>query len=111
MKRVTVLSYPVSIFIAGDPERASYFCRGFCDRVGLCVTVTPTRYVYRDGEEAGVIVGLINYPRFPAEPRQIANTAKELALELMTELNQQSVSIQMPDETLWLSIRNEDVTA
>jgi ferredoxin len=111
MRRETCFSYPVSIFIAGNHAQAVYFCRAYCDRVGLCVTVTPTTYAYRDGEEAGVIVGLINYPRFPAEPSKIAETAKDLALDLMVSLKQQSVSVQLPDETLWFSVRAEDVAA
>jgi hypothetical protein len=102
-------SFPVSVFIAGDHDEALTACRDYCDRVGLCVTVTPTNYVYTGGEEAGVIVGLINYPRFPSEPRDIAQTATLLALELMHKLEQQSVSVQTPDETTWFSIRPVDL--
>lgn len=109
MKRAETLSYPVSIFVGGDADMARQICRQFCDEEGLCVTVTPTTYVYTNGEETGVIVGLINYPRFPAEPRQIAQTAKMLALELMHKLEQQSVTIQTPDKTHWFSIRPADV--
>lgn len=63
MRRVSAPSCPVSIFIAGDFDEARDLCRAFCDEEGLCVTVTPTTYVYTGGEEDGVIVGLINYPR------------------------------------------------
>lgn len=104
-------SWPVSIFIAGDCTKAHEICRAFCDEEGLCVTVTPTAYVYTGGEEAGVIVGLINYPRFPSEPNDILATAKLLALELMAKLEQESVSVQTPDETHWFSTRAADVTA
>lgn len=111
MIRKTALSYPVSIFVAGDPAKAGEICRAYCDEEGLCVTVTPTSYVYTGGEEAGVIVGLINYPRFAAEPREIMFAAKTLALELMHKLEQQSVSIQAPDETVWFSMRPADQAA
>lgn len=111
MRRETSASYPVSIFVAGDHDEAKAICRKFCDEEGLCVTVTPTAYVYTGGEEGGVIVGLINYPRFPSEPTHILSTARLLAIELMHKLEQQSASVQTPDETLWLSIRAEDVTA
>ena len=40
-------------------------CQEYCNEVGLCVTVTPTTYVYKDGQEPGIVVGLIRYPRFP----------------------------------------------
>ena len=75
-------AYPVSIFIAGDAKLATMICRDFCDKEGLCVTVTPTTYVYTNGQEEGVIVGLINYPRFPAEPGAIYATANALAEKL-----------------------------
>ncbi len=67
-------SCPVSIFIAGDYDKAHEICRAHCDAVGLCVTVTATSYIYTGGEEAGVIVGLINYPRFPSEPADAPDT-------------------------------------
>lgn len=111
MRREQASSCPVSIFIAGDYDEARDICRAFCDEEGLCVTVTPTAYVYTGGEEAGVIVGLINYPRFPSEPSDILTTAKLLALELMHKLEQESVSVQALDQTLWFSIRNADLAS
>lgn len=107
MKRVETLSYPVSIFVAGNLHDARVACGAFCDREGLCVTVTPTNYVYTHGDEPGVIVGLINYGRFPSEPRAIWNKAYALALHLIEELGQRSASIQAPDKTLWISFRDD----
>ena len=109
MRRAQTPSYPVSIFIAGDADKAREICRKFCDEEGLCVTVTPTTYVYTGGQESGVIVGLINYPRFPSEPSSIEQIATLLALELMHRLEQQSVSIQSPEVTRWFSIRLADL--
>lgn len=112
MKRDEVLSYPVSIFMAGDVEQAKIVAEEYCTAVGLCVTVTPTDYVHRDdgmgGRDEGFIVGLINYPRFPAEPRTIWHLAEELAAELRRRLRQQSYTIQAPDKTVWFSHREED---
>jgi hypothetical protein len=98
-------SYPVQIWIAGAHARALESCRAYCDDRGFCVTVTPTTYVYTGGQEAGVVVGLINYGRFPSEPRAIFARAKELALKLIADLGQESASIQAPDKTLWISFR------
>ena len=53
-------AYAVSIFIAGDYDNVIRYCVDYCTNVGLCVTVTPTNYSYRNGSENGVIVGLIN---------------------------------------------------
>jgi hypothetical protein len=108
MRHVEVPSYPVSIFVAGDPREAETICRAYCDQVGLCVTVTETTYVFTGGEEAGVIIGLINYPRFPAEPHDIRNRAVLLAEKLRVGLRQESYTVQTPDATEWFSFREGD---
>jgi len=105
MKTAETISYPVSIFIAGDYAKALELCRAYCDDTGFCVTVTPTVYTYTGGQEAGVIVGLINYPRFPSEPRAIWHRATELAAKLREGLYQESYTIQAPDKTVWFSHR------
>lgn len=111
MIRVEVASYPVSIFVAGNPWAAETICLDYCDEVGLCVTVTETTYCYTGGEEAGVIVGLINYPRFPSEPAAIWARAEALAARLCKGLKQQSYTIQAPDRTVWYSNRQDDFTS
>ena len=98
-------SYPISIFIAGDVDEARKICRAFCFNVGLCVTVTPTEYIYTGGQEAGVIVGLINYPRFPSSPDNLLTLARQLADDLMRGLHQHSYTVQTPAETHWFSRR------
>lgn len=108
MKHVEVPSYPVSIFIAGDYEAAHAICSRHCDDVGLCVTVTRTSYVYTGGAVGGVIVGLINYPRFPAAPETLLSRAMALAGDLLHGLRQESFTIQAPDKTIWISFREED---
>lgn len=105
MKTVEAPSYPVSIFVAGDVRDAERICRAYCAEIGLCVTVTPTNYIYTGGSQSGVIVGLINYPRFPAEPGLIWAKAHALALKLIHGLYQESASIQAPDKTVWISFR------
>jgi len=100
-------AYSVSIFIAGDAKLVETVCREFCDKEGLCVTVTPTTYVYTGGQENGVIVGLINYPRFPSEVGAIYATATALAEELCAKTGQQSFTVQTPDAAFWTSYRAE----
>jgi hypothetical protein len=111
--RAEALSYPVSIFVAGDLKRAEQICQIYCDQVGLCVTVTPTQYVYSLGpsDELGVIVGLINYPRFPSTPADILAKAEALALRLIEGLKQQSATIQTPEQTYWISFREQAAVA
>ena len=103
-----VPSYPVSIFIGGTASDIEDMCRTYCDEVGLCVTCTPTRYIYTDGETDGYIVGLINYPRFPSSPEAIWAHAEALAERLRIEADQQSYTIQSPDKTVFYSHREQD---
>lgn len=98
-------SYPISIFMAGDISAATDYVRQYCDENGLCVTVTPTCYVYTGGQEAGFIVGLINYPRFPSSPEGLWAVAESVAAYLRERLYQDSYTIQAPDKTVWFSHR------
>lgn len=70
-------TYRVSIFMSGPIEAAKQVLRSMCLRVGLCVTIDPTLFIYTGGEEAGYVVGLLNYPRFPATPAEIDARARE----------------------------------
>lgn len=108
MKRVETASYPVQIFIAGSVWEAETICLEYCNAVGLCVTVNETDYIYSGGDEPGVIIGLINYGRFPSEPAAIFAHAEALALKLIEGLGQESASIQAPDKTVWISFRSAD---
>lgn len=81
-------------------------CQKFCDDIGFCVTVTPTKYVYTDGWEQGAIVGIINYPRFPASEQTLENRALLLATELMLGLEQKRVTIDSPNGTTMLTNPN-----
>jgi len=95
----------IDIFIAGDLDVAKQACREWCLEVGACVTVEPVSYIYTGGEEAGVRIGFINYPRFPELPPATLARANELAGLLMIRLCQQSFSIVGPEFTQWHSRR------
>jgi hypothetical protein len=110
MRTKSAPSFPVNIFIAGDYEAALGVCGTYCDDVGLCVTVTRTAYVYTNGSEDGLIVGLINYPRFPDEPARIEAKAVELGRILKVALEQESFTVQTPTTTTWFSWRAADAT-
>lgn len=103
----TADAHSVQIFMAGRADHARLICREYCDEVGFCVTVTPTDYVYKGGEEAGFIIGLINYPRFPLMLDEINAHALRIATALRERLGQDSFSIQYPDRTVWHSWRDQ----
>lgn len=103
----TAPTFEAQIYIAGDVARVRQTCAAFCLDVSLCVTVEPLDFVYTGGMESGARIGLINYPRFPADPEQIREKATALADLLRQELSQHSYSIVCSDETIWNSIREE----
>jgi hypothetical protein len=107
MKVARTDSCPISIFIAGHYDAALTACKEFCAQ-GLCVTVTPTEYIYTGGQESGVIVGLINYPRFPMHQTDLEGVATNLGMFLLDKLQQESFTIQTPYLTTWYSNRPED---
>lgn len=107
MQQIEAPTYTVQIFIAGDVRDAQRICSKFCMDNGFCVTVTPTTYVYTGGVEAGVIIGCINYPRFPTGPTILWDKAFKLANLLREGLYQHSYSMVAPDRTLWVTEREE----
>ena len=105
VKIETAPTIRVEIFIAGDPDQAKQVSREWCFEAGACVTIEPTTYIYTGGEETGVRVGFINYPRFPSNAETIVARARELADLLMRRLCQHSYSIVGPETTEWYSRR------
>lgn len=104
MKDLYVETKTIEIFVAGDFQEAKRICRRYCFNQGLCVTVSPTDYVYTGGEESGVIVGLRSYPRFP--DTEIAIHARNLAYELIEGLDQWSAMVVHPADTVWITRRD-----
>ena len=86
-------------------EEVYTFCHQYCNSIGLCVTITPTRFIYTkgqgiaDGYEDGCFIELISYPRFPQSKYDIVGTAIELTKLFMTEFKQTRISIVTSDQT------------
>jgi hypothetical protein len=106
MNTNSIDTYVARIYIAGDYDKARDICRKFCYDVGFCVNVTKNTYIYTGGEEDGVIVECINYPRFPSTKDEIDGNAYELALFLREQLCQDSFTLVTSDKTLWVSSRD-----
>jgi hypothetical protein len=68
-------------------------CQSVCNKGGLCVSITATRFIYKDGYEDGCAVGLINYPRFPESKRSLTRKAISLAALLLEKFKQYKVSV------------------
>jgi hypothetical protein len=107
----TVPTYTATIYVGTrehdtgfirSVEMARRFLQEHVNSVGLCVTLTPTEFIYTNGGEPGFAVGLINYPRFPADPTAIRGKALAIAEGLRALFNQWKVSVVFPDETVML---------
>jgi hypothetical protein len=97
------------IYMSGPIDVAMQIIRADCMRQGLCVTVTPTTYIYTGGEESGYVVGLNNYPRFPVTQIDLEARALDLMERLLAGTHQHSGMIQTPTKTMWHSQRKEAV--
>lgn len=109
MEERTLPTYRVLIFVGFRvtkedtvfmPSRVQRVLREFTSLHRVCVTMSPTEYVYVDGDEPGAVIGLINYPRFPRTIEEIDVLAMALAKELKQTLRQERVSIMFPDRTI-----------
>jgi hypothetical protein len=97
----TAKTHSVQIFIAGPLATIEAVCAEFC-AFGCCVSVSPCTFVFTGGQETGARIELINYARFPKEPAEHLENAKELATLLFQRTHQRSLTIQTPDESMYL---------
>ena len=99
---MTLPSYQIKIYLSGPIEVAKQVIREHLLDRPLCVTIEPTTFIYPGGEEAGYVVGLLNYPRFPTAPNELAVRARILAELLLARTFQRSALIVSPETTVWL---------
>jgi hypothetical protein len=78
------------------------FLQGETNKGGLCITVTPTTFIYKDKREVGAIIGFINYPRFPTTKEELEKTAERIARLCKEEYKQKRVSVEYQDRTITL---------
>ena len=78
------------------------FMQNYVNQTSFCVTITPTTFIYKGGIEEGAIIGLINYPRFPSNKKEIEKKAEEIASLCKKEYAQKRVSIEYQDRTIML---------
>jgi hypothetical protein len=98
-------TYEVKIYLAGDINLIKNACRKYCFEIGLCVTVKELVFIYTGGEEYGVEIGLLNYPRFPDTKHNILQKALNLAAICRKEAHQHSYLVVAPERTLYDSIK------
>jgi hypothetical protein len=106
MKEYTSDTYWAKIYIAGDYEVAKQVCREYVMK-GLCVNISKVDYIYTMGEESGVCVELIQYPRFKRSELSIKQEAGELGKELIEKLHQGSCTVMTAYTTYYLTRKRE----
>ncbi len=107
MKTYTEPTHTVRLYLSGPIEVAKQTIRQECLERGLCVTIEPTLFIYTGGEEAGYMVGIVNYPRFPSSQVDLDKRALELMHKLLDATHQHSALMVTPDETTWITKREQ----
>lgn len=87
-----------------DDVRA--ICDAYISEINDCITITPTEYRYVNGWENGVVIGLIQYPRFPRKVRDIKKMAMLLANKLLVGLDQNRVTVTTPHKSYLIENTN-----
>lgn len=101
-------TYWAEICIAGDYQEAKSALRKYTIDNKLCVTLTKTDFIYTGGAEEGVLIRIVNYPRFPKDYHSINVISWDLAKYLMEELSQLTALVVTPHTTHWFNNRYDN---
>jgi len=76
----------------------------YCNENKLCVSFKKIDFIYPNGKENGIEIGLINYPRFPFKNhnQELHEISIKIAKMLMKNFKQKRCSIVFDDETIML---------
>jgi len=83
-------------------EELKKICKDYVNDAKLCVTLTPTEFIYVDGDEPGAMIGLIQYPRFIVSEEELKKIAIKLAKIIMLAFKQFRCTIVTNDTTFML---------
>ena len=108
MKIKQAKTHVIKIYIAGDRQLAKQVLQEYV-MCGACVSISDEEYIYTMGNEAGIVVNLINYPRFPKYEYQLLHQATELAELLIEKLHQGSCTVvDYNGDSYFISRRKDD---
>jgi len=95
------------IHIASEYDLAKKCLMDFCDS-GFCVSLSRCDYIYKYGVESGIVVGLIDYPRFPKTQEEISSIARDIAQKLCVNTNQGIYTVELPTGNEFYSRRDSE---
>lgn len=98
-------THEIQIFMSGPIEVARQTLRKYCVNGGLCATIEPTHFIYAGGEEAGFVISLRQYPKYPKATTKLLQQAQDLVKDLIDDTYQHSAMIVTSTETHWYSTR------
>jgi len=108
MKLKTCPTHVIKIYIAGDRNIARQFLQSYVMR-GACVSISEEEYIYTMGIENGIVVNLINYPRFPKDESELLKQAVDLGEALIQAMFQGSCTVvDYNGDSYFISRRNDD---
>lgn len=103
-----LLSYNVQVWVGfrehysdkiHTMQEARVICDTFVNDLKDCITLTPTEFRYVNGWEPGVVIGFIQYPRFPRSRKAIRRRTIALAEIFLKEFNQYRIVVTTPFRT------------
>ena len=104
----SAITHVIKIYIAGDKNLARQVLQEYVLK-GMCVSISDEEYIYTFGNESGIVVNLINYPRFPKSGQELLTEAYQLAKHLIERLHQGSCTVvDYSGESYFLSRREDD---
>lgn len=96
-----VETFYANIHVAGDYDVARSACREIAYGFGFCFQLHKVDYVYSGGEESGLLIRVINYPRFPRTPEEITKLTVEFAKIIADKLCQKSFTVETKTDTMY----------
>ena len=101
-------THVIKIYIAGDKNIARQYLQEYV-MDGACVSISDEEYIYTMGNETGIVVNLINYPRFPKESWLLLSQALTLGELLVEKLFQGSCTVvDYNGDSYFISRRKDD---
>lgn len=98
------------IYVAGSLPKLEAVATKFV-KLGLCVRVTPSDFIFTEGRESGATITLINYPRFSRSSEYIRQLAIALGHRILEETDQLSLTVLSTgaiNDTVYIAKREKD---
>ena len=91
-----------------DRKEVETYLSFFSNKHQIGITVTDTHFIYPSGEEKGVCLGIIDYPRYPVGSKKIRIISEGLVDDLLDLFDQERITVVYPDTTIMFERGNED---